>query len=125
MAIDWKRARALTFGSVMLSMGTLHFVKKEEFESIVPPRLPGGARFYNYASGIWELATGAAVMNERTRSVGGWSAVALLLAVWPANMYHARKDWNQSSTGVGKKLYHVLRQPAQLLIIREALQLVS
>ena len=122
MNIDWNEARALTFGSVMLTMGTLHFVKKEEFESIVPPQLPGTARLYNYVSGVWELGTGAAVINKKTRPVGGWSALGLLAAVWPANFYHAARDL-KTGAGWGKKAYHALRLPAQLLIMRAAYRL--
>lgn len=73
--------------TVLSAMGVLHFVKPKTFESIVPPQLLGPARFYNFASGLWEIATGALLRRRATRGFGGASALALFAAVWPANMY--------------------------------------
>ncbi|APT92335.1 hypothetical protein CPHO_04890 [Corynebacterium phocae] len=95
----------------LAAMGALHFAKPDPFESIVPPQLPGGPRLYNFASGAWELATAGLLARENTAAAGGVSACALFLAVWPANIYHAIKDWPKAWG------YHLLRQPAQLWLI--------
>ena len=69
------------------------------------------------ASGVWEIATGALLAKEKTRRTGGLSAMLLFLAVWPANFYHAYLERNEKG---GKRVYHVLRQPAQVLLIEYA-----
>ena len=103
--------------AVLSTMGVLHFVKAKTFESIVPPQLPGPARFYNFASGLWEIATGTLLRRRATRGFGGASALVLFAAVWPANMYHA---WIERKSGWPKKLYHIIRQPLQVLLMMYA-----
>ena len=46
-------------GAMLLGMGTMHFVAPKPFDTIIPAELPGSPRFYTYASGVGELATGA------------------------------------------------------------------
>jgi uncharacterized membrane protein len=68
--------------------GTLHFVKPEPYESIIPPTLPY-PRELIYASGVAEIAGGLGVLARRLRPWAGWWLIALLVAVFPANVYHA------------------------------------
>lgn len=103
--------------TALITMGTLHFLRAKTFESIVPPRLPGSPRLYNFASGAWEIATGYLLTDRATRESGGASAAALFLAVWPANMYHA---WIERDARWPKKLYHIIRLPLQIPLIRYA-----
>ena len=91
-------------------MGTLHFLRAKTFESIVPPQLPGSPRLYNFASGAF-------LTDRATRESGGAPAAALFLAVWPANMYHA---WIERDARWPKKLYHIIRLPLQIPLIRYA-----
>ena len=102
---------------VIATAGVLHFVKPQPFDSIVPPQLPGSARSYTYASGVAELATAALLANKRTRKAGGFAAAALLVAVWPANMYMAwlwrNKPWYLQAISIG-------RVPLQIPLIRSA-----
>ena len=51
--------------AALTGMGVIHFAADETVEKIVPPQLPGSARFYNYASGVWEIATGALLAKEK------------------------------------------------------------
>lgn len=104
------------FGGALATMGVLHFARAKDFESIVPRQLPGTARFYNYASGVWEIATGAMLVNPTTRRAGGLSAAALMLAVWPANFYHCFTDLSGGS-GARKWAYHLTRLPMQVPLI--------
>lgn len=68
--------------------GTLHFVKPEPYEAIVPPALPL-TREIVYVSGVAEIVGGLGVLSGRLRPWAGWWLVALLVAVFPANVYHA------------------------------------
>ena len=112
-----KTLKKYGLAAALTGMGIIHFAADETVEKIVPPQLPGSARFYNYASGVWEIATGALLAKEKTRRSGGLSAMLLFLAVWPANFYHAYVERNEKG---GKRVYHVLRQPAQVLLIEYA-----
>lgn len=79
-------AMATMFGGV----GVLHFVRPEGFDAIIPDALPA-KRALTYASGAVEIAGAAALVARPTRRTG-WALVALLAAVFPANV-------NQAITG--------------------------
>jgi len=66
----------------------LHFVKPRPYEAIVPPALPR-ARELVYATGVAEILGAVGVVPERSRLWAGWWLLGLLLAVFPANVYHA------------------------------------
>jgi uncharacterized membrane protein len=68
--------------------GTLHFVKPEPYQAIVPPALPH-PRAIVYVSGAAEAAGGLAVLARPLRPWAGWWLIALLIAVFPANVYMA------------------------------------
>jgi uncharacterized membrane protein len=68
--------------------GVLHFVKPEMYEAIVPPGLPG-PRALVYLSGAAEIGGGLAALSGRLRPWAGIWLVALLVAVFPANVYMA------------------------------------
>ena len=70
-----------------VGVGLLHFVHGELFAQIVPPPLP--PLVTAYASGVAEVALGVLVAVPRTRRLAAWGLVALLVAVYPANVYTA------------------------------------
>lgn len=74
--------------------GVQHFRKPRPFDSIVPPALPGPARWYTYGSGVAELTTAALLAVPQTRRLGGAAATALFVAVFPANVQMAW-DWRR------------------------------
>lgn len=71
--------------ALFLATGVLHFVIPGGYEAIVPPFLPA-RRFLVYLSGACELAGGAGVLVPRTRRAAALGLVALLAAVFPANV---------------------------------------
>jgi uncharacterized membrane protein len=78
----------LALGGFFLLAGALHFIRPEAYTSIVPHVLPL-ERELVYASGVAELAGGAAVLADRTLRPGGWWLIATLVAVFPANVQMA------------------------------------
>jgi uncharacterized membrane protein len=70
--------------------GTMHFVVPRAYEAIVPPVLPR-KRELVVVSGMAEIAGGVAVLAPRTRSAARWWLLALLVAVFPANIHMAVK----------------------------------
>ena len=84
-------ARLVSLGAlavIFVGAGVMHFVKPEPFEKIVPPALPQKKALV-YASGLAEILGGLGLLFRRTRKAAGWGLVALLVAVFPANVYMA------------------------------------
>ena len=68
-----------------LTTGILHFLRPSYFEEIVPDYLPSHHEIV-LISGAAEIAGGAGVVFGRTRPAAGIWLVALLVAVFPANV---------------------------------------
>ena len=79
---------AALVGAAFLVTGTLHFVFPGAYESIVPEWLPA-PRLLVYLSGVAELIGGACCFAARTRRFAGVWLIALLVAVFPANVFMA------------------------------------
>jgi uncharacterized membrane protein len=83
--MTWSRRALAAFFAFT---GTMHFVIPRSFEAIVPPAVPD-ARAAVALSGAAEIVGGVAVLHSRTRRFSRWWLLALLLAVFPANIYMA------------------------------------
>ncbi|MDB4948935.1 MAG: hypothetical protein JWM27_1584 [Gemmatimonadetes bacterium] len=70
---------------LFVAAGVLHFAMPEPYVRIVPPWLPA-PRALVYVSGFFEMAGGIGVLPARTRRLAAVGLVALLVAVWPANV---------------------------------------
>jgi uncharacterized membrane protein len=111
---------AQRMGAMLVGMGILHFVAPKPFDTIVPAELPGSARLYTLASGVGEAATGAMLLVPRTRRLGALAAVALFLAVFPANVNTVRLWW---SKGWPVRIGAIARLPLQYPMITGALRI--
>ena len=80
--------RWLRYGLALLflSAGLLHFVRPAPFLRIVPPALPAPGLLV-LLSGVAEVAGGLGLLLPATRRLAGWGLLALLVAVFPANVY--------------------------------------
>ena len=83
-----RRPLLFVMGPLYVVAGVLHFVVPELYVQIVPPVLPAPLALV-YLSGIAEIAVGVGVLLPRTRRYAAWATVAVLLAVFPANVYMA------------------------------------
>jgi len=106
--------------ALLLGSGVLHFVIPKPYDTIVPAELPGSQRFYTYASGVAELASGALLLSPRTRKFGALSSVALFLAVFPANVNMVRL-WRDKPLFM--RLGAIARLPLQIPMITGALKI--
>ena len=68
--------------------GAMHFVIPRRYEAIMPPWIPRH-REAVVVSGVAEIACAAAVAAPPTRMLGRFGLVALLAAVFPANLHMA------------------------------------
>ncbi|WP_166903761.1 hypothetical protein [Mycobacterium sp. DL440] len=110
---------AQRMAALLMGMGTLHFVAPKPFDSIIPAELPGSARFYTYASGVGELATGALLAVPRTRRLGALAAVTLFIAVFPGNVNMVRLWWDKPWP---MRIVAIARLPLQIPMITAALR---
>jgi uncharacterized membrane protein len=105
---------------LLTATGVLHFVAPASFDAIVPTELPGGPRFWTLVSGVAELGVAAAVAVPRTRRFGGLAAVALFVAVSPANVKMAI-DWSDRS--LTEQAIAYARLPLQVPLVLWALKI--
>jgi uncharacterized membrane protein len=75
--------RSLT--AFWLVAGSMHFIRPRFNDAIEPPPLDEQARAVTYASGVAELAGAAALLAGRPR-LARWWLLAVLAAVYPANV---------------------------------------
>ncbi|HEV7483862.1 MAG TPA: hypothetical protein VGO13_12270 [Solirubrobacterales bacterium] len=67
--------------------GVLHFAIPRSYEAMVPEPVPPKEAVA--VSGVAEILGGLAVLHPATRGLGRWWLLALLLAVFPANVHMA------------------------------------
>jgi uncharacterized membrane protein len=72
-----------------IGAGANHFVIPGAYKRIVPPGL-GDPETLVRVSGVAEVAGGVGVLLPRTRGPAGIGLIALLAAVFPANLHMAR-----------------------------------
>ena len=69
--------------------GAMHFARPRVYEAIVPPSLEEMKKEVVAVSGVAEIAGAAAVLHPASRRFGRWWLLALLVAVFPANVHMA------------------------------------
>jgi uncharacterized membrane protein len=77
------------WGLVFIGAGINHFAMPRPYRQIVPPGMGDPATLVTL-SGVAEIAGGLGVLLPRTRRLAGFGLIALLAAVFPANLYMAR-----------------------------------
>ena len=83
----WSRGLLAAF---FVGSGVNHFVMPRAYQRMVPPSLRDQAKEVVAVSGVAEILGGLAVLPRRTRRLAGPGLVALLAAIFPANLYMAR-----------------------------------
>lgn len=71
--------------------GFLHFVRPAPYLKIVPPWIPWHLAMVDI-SGAAEIAGGIGLLIPSVRRAASWGLVALLIAVFPANIYMATNN---------------------------------
>ncbi len=115
---------AYQMAAMLIGIGVGHFLAPKPFDTIVPAELPGSPRFYTYASGVAEVGVGTMLLVPQARRAGALAAVALFLAVFPANLNMVRMWWNKP--GLQKwpmRIAALARLPLQVPMIVTALRI--
>jgi uncharacterized membrane protein len=79
----------ISLAAFFTAAGTLHFTRPRFYEAIVPPSLQPRKQEVVAISGAAEIAGAALVLHPASRRLGRWWLLALLLAVFPANVHMA------------------------------------
>ncbi|GBG37394.1 DoxX family protein [Mycobacterium montefiorense] len=111
---------AYRVAAMLMGIGAVHFLAPKPFDTIVPVELPGDPRFYTYASGVVEIATGALLVPRRTRRTAALAAVVLFLGVFPANVNMCRLWWSKPWP---MRIAAFARLPLQIPMITTALKI--
>ena len=83
-----KRGLLWLMGLGCAAAGVNHFVSADFYVAMMPPYVPWHLAMV-YVSGVAEIGLGIAVLVERTRVLAAWGLIALLVAVFPANLHMA------------------------------------
>lgn len=78
-------AEQVAVASIFTTTGVLHFIIEKFFIAIVPKGLPN-PKLLVQASGVAELLGAIGILIPGTRRVAGKGLIALLIAVFPANV---------------------------------------
>ncbi len=92
----------------MVGAGTMHFVRTDFYVKIMPPYLPLH-RELAYLSGVFEIVLGVFLLIPRFSRLAAWGIFALLIAVFPANIY----VYQHQELIPGSPILHLLRLPLQ------------
>ena len=79
-------------GVFFVGAGANHFINPEPYLAMLPAVLPAPSDLV-WISGAAEIAGGIGVLWSRTRRIAGWGLIALLVAVFPANLNVALHGW--------------------------------
>ena len=82
------RASIVLIAGLFIVAGANHFVSPNFYLKIMPPYVPWPLALI-YVSGFFEIVGGVGVAVSRLRWAAGWGLVALLVAVFPANVHMA------------------------------------
>jgi uncharacterized membrane protein len=116
-----KKRVAILMGIIYILAGINHFLMPKFYLQIMPPYLPYPLALV-YLSGVAEMVVGILLIPSRTRKVGAWCTVALLLAIFPANIQMSIDDYSNG----GLMFYlSLIRLPFQFLLIYWAYKLTK
>ena len=108
----WKGVGKSIFAALFILGGIGHFLATDLYMKIMPPYLPFH-RPLVLLSGLFEVALGLLLLWPATSRLAAWGLIALLVAVFPANvfMFQNPEKFNLSPTLL------LLRLPLQGVLI--------
>ncbi len=94
--------------------GALHFIRTDAYLKIVPPYIPARMAMV-WISGACEILGGLGLLLPQTRRAAAWGLIALLIAVFPANVYMATNPIETGAASIAP-IFRWGRLPMQLLL---------
>jgi uncharacterized membrane protein len=113
-----KRILQWLMAAVFVFAGITHFTATEFFVQIVPPYVPWHLAMV-YVSGVFEIALGILLLVPGSTRCAAWGLIALLIAVFPANIHMAVNDVHVQNSPFGQPSRTALwlRLPLQGVLI--------
>jgi uncharacterized membrane protein len=111
-----KRVLLWVMALAYILAGFNHLLNPAFYVAIVPPGLPE-PEWLNLISGVAEIVLGVYVLEPRTRVLAAWGIVALLVAIFPANVYVAQVNLGAEGPGSGAGVANWVRLPFQGLFV--------
>lgn len=108
-----KRILQVLLALLLTAAGVNHFINADFYVRIMPPYLPWHLELV-YLSGFFETVLGILLVIPRCARLAAWGAIALLIAVFPANL-HMALNTNYYTEAPALVLW--LRLPLQLVFI--------
>ena len=106
----WLMAALYAFG------GFNHLMNPGFYLAIMPPGLPN-PEWLNVLSGLAEIILAVYLLEPRTRVIAAWGVIALLIAVFPANVYQVVENVGTGGPGTGPGAVSYVRLPFQALFV--------
>lgn len=105
----------------LIVAGILHFIMPKFYLKIMPKYLPKPFELV-IISGIAEIICGLLLLFPLTQNFGAYATIALLIAVFPANLEMSRIYYFKKKKGFWLT---ILRLPLQLILIWWAFQFIK
>jgi uncharacterized membrane protein len=101
------------FAAIFVAGGINHFVAPDIYLKIMPPYLPWHRELV-FLSGFFEVSLGIMLLIPATSRLAAWGLIALLIAVFPANIHlYQHQEIAPRIPGWA----HLLRLPLQGVLI--------
>ncbi len=111
-----KTVLKFVFAAFFIFAGVTHFTRPVFFLNLMPDYIPTELHAPAvYVSGVFEILLGVLLLVPKTTRLAGWGLIALLVAVFPANIY-AYQHQDEIFPGSNPTL-QLVRLPLQAVMI--------
>ena len=111
----YKLITILVMSFMYIFVGVKHFTDPQYFVNITPPKIQHKILVI-YFTGVLEILGGLLILNKKTRMIGAYTLIFLLIMVFPANIYLYVSETPQQLLGISKT-DALLRLPFQAPLI--------
>ena len=111
----YKLITILVMSFMYIFVGVKHFTDPQYFVNITPPQIQHKILVI-YFTGVLEILGGLLILNKKTRMIGAYTLIFLLIMVFPANIYLYVSETPQQLLGISKT-DALLRLPFQAPLI--------
>ena len=101
------------FAAIFIFAGFNHFRDPGFYLRIMPPYLPWPSALH-LTAGFFEIVLGVMLLIQRFQRLAAWGLIALLLAIYPANIHMAV---NRHLYPDVPMVFHWIRLPLQFVLI--------
>ena len=117
MKVPWRELGRWPLGLLFCASGVGHFARAEFYMQMMPPELPAHRELV-LLSGAAELTLGVLLYSPLHETMAAWGLIALLVAVFPANLQLWRVAGTPASPFPGlTPFWAFARLPVQALLI--------